>query len=268
MGAEQKKPASEDARRWKQKVGQAAVDYIVSGMVVGLGTGSTAVWAVRRLAERLRRRTLRDILAVPTSRETEQEARRLEIPLTTLETHPQVDVVIDGADEIDPDLNLIKGGGGALLREKIVAQAGRRLIIVADASKLSSRLGVRWALPVEVIPFGWKAQQSYLEDLGATVDLRHDTNHIPFKTDQGNYILDCRFGPIHDASELAQKIKMRTGIVEHGLFLRMATDLIVAGPEGIAHRTAPGLAIESRFRRDKSCDPTASDPQNTAKGDP
>lgn len=268
MGAEQKMPASENALRWKQKVGEAAVDYIASGMVVGLGTGSTAVWVVRRLAEQLRRRTLADILAVPTSQETEQEARRLEIPLTTLESHPRVDVVIDGADEVDPDLNLIKGGGGALLREKLVAQAGQRLIIVADASKLSSRLGMRWALPVEVIPFGWKTQQSFLEDLGATVDLRHDTNQTPFKTDQGNYILDCRFGPIHDASELAQKIKMRTGIVEHGLFLRMATDLIVAGPEGIEHRTAPGLAVQFPSRCDKHCDPTASDPQNIAKGDP
>lgn len=258
---------SEPSLRWKQKAGEAAVEFIAAGMVVGLGTGSTTIWAVRRLAEWLRRQTLTDIVAVPTSLETEREAHRLEIPLTTLESHPQVDVVIDGADEVDPDLNLIKGGGGALLREKIVAQAGRRLIIVVDESKLSPRLGERWALPVEVIPFGWKTQQSFLEDLGATVNLRLDANHNAFRTDQGNYILDCRFGPIQAAWKLAQRLKDRAGIVEHGLFLQMATDLIVAGPKGIEHHTAPCPAVESRSRCEKPCDPTASDPQKIAKGD-
>ena len=268
MGAKQKMPAAEEARHWKQKAGEAAVGFIASGMVVGLGTGSTAVWTVRHLAERLRRRKLTNVLAVPTSRETAREARRLGIPLTTLESHPQVDVVIDGADEVDPDLNLIKGGGGALLREKIVAQAGRRLIIVADASKLSPRLGVRRALPVEVVPFGWITQQSYLEDLGAAVELRRDTNHPPFETDQGNYILDCRFDPIQNASQLAHQLRERAGIVEHGLFLQMVTDLIIAGPQGIEHHTAPGLAVESRGRSQKTLNSAASDPQNTAKGDP
>ena len=268
MGAEQKMTATEDALQWKRKAGEAAVEHVTSGMVVGLGTGSTAIWAVRRLAERLRRQTLTDILAVPTSLETEQEARRLEIPLTSLESHPRVDLVIDGADDVDPDLNLIKGGGGALLREKIVAQAGRRLIIVADASKLSPRLGVRWALPVEVIPFGWKTQQSFLENLGATVKLRRDANRTPFQTDQGNYVLDCRFGPIHHASKLAQKLKARAGIVEHGLFLQMATDLIVAGSQGIAHHTAPGRDFISRSSCEKPCNPNASDSHPIAKGDP
>lgn len=268
MGAEQKMPASEDTLRWKQQAGEAAVDCIASGMVVGLGTGSTAVWAARRLAERLRRQTLTGILAVPTSRETEREARRLEIPLTTLESHPRVDVVIDGADEVDPDFNLIKGGGGALLREKIVAQAGRRMIIVVDASKLSPRLGERWALPVEVISFGWKNQQSFLEKLGAVVDRRHDKSGIPFKTDQGNYILDCDFGPIHAASMLAQKLENRAGIVEHGLFLQMATDLIVAGQNGIKRHTAPLRNFESRSRREKPSNLAAAAFQTFSKGDP
>jgi ribose 5-phosphate isomerase A len=268
MGAEQKMPAPEDALRWKQQAGEAAVDDLASGMVVGLGTGSTSVWAARRLAERLRQRTLTDILAVPTSRETEQEARRLEIPLTTLETHPRVDVVIDGADEVDPDLNLIKGGGGALLREKIVAQAGRRLIVVVDASKLSPRLGERWALPVEVIPFGWRTQQSFLEKLGAMVDLRRDKSGIPFKTDQGNYILDCHFGPIPAASMLAQKLENRAGIVEHGLFLQMTTDLIVAGQNGIKRHTAPRRDFESRPRRKKPSNLAAAAFQTFSKGDP
>ena len=258
---------SEHALRWKQKAGEAAVEFVASGMVVGLGTGSTAIWAVRRLAERLRRQELTDIIAVPTSQETELEARRLEIPLTTLESNPQVDVVIDGADEVDTDFNLIKGGGGALLREKIVAQAGRRLIIVVDESKLSLRLGDRWALPVEVIPFGWKTQLSYLENLGARVNLRRDPKHNVFITDQGNYILDCRFGPIHTASKLAQSLKTRAVIVEHGLFLQLATDLIVAGPKGIECRTATFSTAASRSGSENPCQSTASDPDKIAKGD-
>ena len=241
----------EPAIEWKQKAGEAAVEVIASGMVVGLGTGSTAIRAVRHLAERLRRQALTDIIAVPTSMETEREARRLDIPLTTLESNPRVDVVIDGADEVDPDLNLIKGGGGALLREKIVAQAGRRLIIVADEAKLSPQLGERRALPVEVIPFGWKTQQYFLENLGAKVNLRLDVNLNAYKTEQGNFILDCRFGPILRASELAQRMKSRAGIVEHGLFLQMATDLIVAGPDRIRHHTASCPAVKSRFRHQK-----------------
>ncbi|MDJ0784817.1 MAG: ribose 5-phosphate isomerase A [Desulfosarcinaceae bacterium] len=224
-------PGGEDPRR--VAAGKAAVDCIAPGMVVGLGTGRTAIWAVRRLAEQLRQRSLTDVVGVPTSLATAQEARRLGIPLTSLEAHPRLDLVIDGADEVDPDLNLIKGGGGALLREKIVAQAGRRRVIVVDAAKMSPQLGTKGALPVEVVPFGWKSQRSYLEHLGAHVALRRDANRNIFETDQGNYILDCQFGPIPDAAELGQRIKQRSGIVEHGLFLQMTTDLIVAGPDGI-----------------------------------
>jgi len=144
-------------------------------------------------------------------------------------------LTIDGADEVDPNLDLIKGGGGALLREKIVAQASRREIIVADESKLSPALGTRWAVPVEVVPFGWRTQALYLESLGADVRLRQDENKKTFTTDQGNLILDCQFGPLLQPADLAAKLNSRTGIVEHGLFLDLATDLIVASAEGVRH---------------------------------
>lgn len=223
----------------KQKAGETAVTFVQSGMVVGLGTGSTALWAVRELAELIARGKLTAILAIPTSEATDREARRLNIPLATLEDHPLVDLVIDGADEVDPDLNLIKGGG-ALLREKIIAQAAKRLIIAIDESKLSSRLGEQWPVPVEVIPFGWKSQQKFIEGLGSAATLRTGPDGSVFLTDERNYILDCRFGPIDNAVELAQRLKNRAGIVEHGLFLNMATDLIVARPNDVDHHKSPG----------------------------
>ncbi|MCF8052678.1 MAG: ribose-5-phosphate isomerase RpiA [Desulfobacterales bacterium] len=222
----------------KQKAGSAAVEFVQSGMVVGLGTGSTAIWAVRRLAELIDSKKLAGIVAVPTSAATEAEARKLKISLTSLEAHPSVDLTIDGADEVDPNLNLIKGAGGALLREKIVAQASRRLMIAVDESKLSLQLGQNRPVPVEVVRFGWKTQQQFLEDLGASVCLRIGTDEKMFVTDQGNYILDCRFGPIHNVFQLSAQLNGRTGIVEHGLFVRMTTDLIVAGSKGIDHRKA------------------------------
>jgi len=223
-----------DIPQLKQKAGWYAVDFVKSGMVVGLGHGSTAIFAVRCIAQLLQEGRLQDVLGVPCSRHVEAEARRLGIPLTTLDEHPVVDVTIDGADEVDPDLNLIKGGGGALLREKIVAQASRREIIVIDESKLSPALGTHWPVPVEVIPFGWRAQAAYLESLGAPT-LRLDADGTPFKTDQGNLILDCNFGPIPDPSQLAGRLNERAGIVEHGLFIGLATDVIVAGTEGVRH---------------------------------
>jgi ribose 5-phosphate isomerase A len=189
---------------------------------------------VQRLAERLRAGDLHDIRGVPTSQQTEQEAQRLNIPLTTLEDHPVVDLTIDGADEVDPQLNLIKGGGGALLREKIVAQASQRLIIIVDESKLVPTLGTRWALPVEVIAFGWRTQANYLASLGATVTLRQRDGAI-FKTDQGNLILDCHFGSIANPYALADRLNRRVGIVGQGLFLDMASEVIVAGIAGIRH---------------------------------
>lgn len=204
-------------------------------MVVGLGHGSTAILAVRRIAQLLHDGQLVDILGVPCSLEVEEEARRLGIPLTTLEEHPVVDLTIDGADEVDPKLDLIKGGGGALLREKIVAQASQREIIVVDESKLSPALGTRWALPVEVAPFGWRSQQAYIQSLGASVVLRESSDGAPFRTDQGNLLLDCSFGPISEPIRLATKLSQRAGVVEHGLFLGLATDVIVATDQAIRH---------------------------------
>ncbi len=217
----------------KQRAAEAAVEFVESGMVVGLGHGSTAVFAVRRIDQLLREGQLRSILGVACSGDVEQQARQLGIPLTTLDRHPIVDLTIDGADEVDPHLDLIKGGGGALLREKIVAQASRREIIVVDESKLSPALGTRWPVPVEVIPFGWPVQAAYLESLGARAILRQEGDGTPFKTDQGNLILDCHFGPIEDPTALAALLNERAGILEHGLFLGLATDVIVAGPRGV-----------------------------------
>jgi ribose 5-phosphate isomerase A len=195
------------------------------------------VFAVRRLAELLREGRLRDVVGVPCSSAVEAAARRLGIPLTTLEDRAGIDLTIDGADEVDPDLNLIKGGGGCLLYEKIVAQASRREVIVVDSSKPSPRLGTHWALPVEVIPFGWGSQRRFLEGLGARVSVRQTPTGQPFTTDEGNLILDAAFGPIEDPLALARALDARTGIVAHGLFLGLATDLLVAGDDAIEHRT-------------------------------
>jgi ribose 5-phosphate isomerase A len=224
-----------DILQFKQQAAERAVEFVESGMVLGLGHGSTAIFAVRRIAQLLHAGQLQDIAGVPCSLQVEEDARRLGIPLTTLDEHTGVDLTIDGADEVDPHLNLINGGGGALLREKIVAQASRREIIVVDESKLSPALGTRWPVPVEVVPFGYRSQATYLESLGAEMTLRQSSDGYPFKTDQGNLILDCHFGPISDPAQLAARLNERTGIVEHGLFLGLATDVIVAGEQGIRH---------------------------------
>jgi ribose 5-phosphate isomerase A len=223
----------------KRAAAEYAVRLVHSGMVVGLGAGSTAAYAVRAIAANLEHGQLRDIVGVPCSSEVEATARRLGVPLTTLEDCGTIDLTIDGADEVDPDLNLIKGGGGALLHEKIVAQASRREIIVVDASKPSPRLGSHEPVPVEVVPFGWGSQRGFVERLGARVSLRQTGSGQPFRTDQGNFILDCAFGPIANATALARELDARTGIVEHGLFLGLATDLLVATDQGVKHKTRP-----------------------------
>jgi ribose 5-phosphate isomerase A len=218
---------------YKKQAAERAAEHVESGMVVGLGTGSTARYAVRRIGERLQANELKDIVGVPTSETTAAEARRLRVPLTTLAEHPVVDLTIDGADEVAPDFGLIKGGGGALLREKIVAQASRRVIIVVDEAKLSPALGTKWALPVEVVSFAWFPESEFLRGLGADVVLRRCRDGEPFVTDQGNWILDANFGPIADPPALAVILEARAGIVEHGLFLELATDVVVAGPGGV-----------------------------------
>jgi ribose 5-phosphate isomerase A len=224
-----------DTERLKEQAAERAVEFIESGMVVGLGHGSTTAYALQRIADLIHKEQLSDIYGIPCSLEVESEALRLRIPLTTLEDQPVIDLTIDGADEIDPSLNLIKGGGGALLREKIVAQTSRREIIIADESKLSSALGTHWPVPVEVVPFGWQSQARFIESLGAEVVLRQADDEMPFRTDYNNLVLDCRFGPIADTVGLARQLEGRAGIVEHGLFLGLATDVIVATAEGIRH---------------------------------
>lgn len=229
-------PSSDPQIQYKQAAALRAVEFIHSGMKVGLGTGSTAIFATRRIGELLRAGQLRDIVAFATSKATDAEARRLGIPMLSDDLSETLDVTIDGADEVDPQLNVIKGGGGALLREKIVAQASAREIIVADETKLSPRLGTRFPVPVEVLPFGWRSQAQFLESLGARYTIRQNQDGTPFVTDSGNMILDCNFGPIADAKKLAEALAGRAGIVEHGLFIGLVTDLIVAGADGIRHR--------------------------------
>lgn len=224
-----------------QKLKQQAAEYAVSnfvqsGMLVGLGFGSTAIFALRKLSQLIAEGTLSEITAIPCALSTEQEAKRLSIPLVDFSTDTRIDVTIDGADEVDPTLNVIKGGGGALLREKIVAQSSRREVIVVDHTKLSETLGTQWAVPIEVTAFGWKTQAGFLETLGGKPVLRKTASDQTFITDQGNYILDTHFGPIENPAELAFTLKQRTGIVEHGLFIDLATDLVVAAPDGITHK--------------------------------
>lgn len=224
-----------DVAELKRQAAEYAVTFVESGMVVGLGEGSTAVFAIRRIAALIEAGELEGILGVPCSLNVESVARELGVPLTTLDEHPEVDLTIDGADEVDPALNVIKGGGGALLREKMVAQATGREIIVVDEGKLSDRLGTQWALPIEVLEFGWQAQAHFLRGLGGDPVLRRKADGAVYYTDQGNLILDTNFGPIEDVHELGAALANRAGIVEHGLFIGLVSDVIVAGEGGIRH---------------------------------
>jgi len=222
-----------DILHLKQLAAERAVEQIESGMVIGLGSGSTATLAIQRIGYLLKSGKLRDIVGIPTSRVSADVAEQAGIPLTTLEERPVVDLTVDGADEVDPQLNLIKGGGGALLREKIVAQASLREIIIVDDSKLSPALGTHWHIPIEVVTFGWGSQARFLVELGATPRLRLGQDGEPFVTDHGNYILDSQFGPLDDAKSLAALLAQRTGIVEHGLFIGLTSEVIVAGADGL-----------------------------------
>lgn len=227
--------AAADRDALKKEAAIHAVRFVEPGMTVGLGTGSTAIHAVREIARRHAAGELPGIKTFATSDEIARAAREAGLPLLA-EAGPQtIDVTIDGADEVDPRLDLIKGGGGALLHEKIVAQATRRQIIVVDDAKMSPQLGTLHALPVEVIPFGSESQRRFLEQLGGHPVLRTTPDGSPFVTDEGNIIYDCAFGPIGDPEELAAALRVRTGIVEHGLFLGMTDDLIVGTPSGLRH---------------------------------
>jgi len=209
----------------KEAAARASLRYVENGQVVGLGTGSTAAYFIKLLGEKVRD-GLR-VRGIPTSVRSRELAMSLGIPLTTLDECQEIAVTVDGADEVDPQLRLIKGGGGALLREKIVASATKQLVIVADASKQVERLG-KFPLPVEVIRFAQALVARRIEGLGAEVQLRTGTDGKPFVTDENNHILDCRFGEIHDADGLARRLSDMPGVVEHGLFIGMASVVLFA----------------------------------------
>lgn len=208
-------------------------------MVLGLGTGSTAAFVVAKLGELLSSGELTNIVGVPTSKRTYEQAMSLNIPLATLDTHPYLDLAIDGADEVDPNLDLVKGRGGALLREKMVEAASEKFVVVVDDSKLVSGLGGSGlAMPVEVVQFCWKYNQVRLQDLfkeeGCEAKLRLDGDGKPYVTDNSNYIVDLYFkNPIKDSSAAGEEISALEGVVEHGLFLDMTTAVIIAGKNGV-----------------------------------
>lgn len=220
----------------KKAAGAKAVDFVCAGMIVGLGTGSTAEFAVEELSRRVRDGRLSDISCVPSSERTKSFAEARGLGLVALDSARMIDVTIDGADEIDSGFNLIKGGGGALLREKVLAQNSRRNIIVADESKLSRRLGERFPVPVEVLRFALESEKGYLESLGGgDVSLRLARDGSPFLTDQGNFIVDWGSGEMEDPSFFADLLSERAGIVGHGLFIGTASDIIVAFPHEVKH---------------------------------
>jgi ribose 5-phosphate isomerase A len=203
----------------KEAAGRAAAELVREGDIVGLGTGSTAYFAVVALGERVKAGL--KITGIPTSVQTADLARTVGIPLTTLDEHPEIDITIDGADEVDPKLNLIKGGGGALLREKVVASVAKKMVVVADSGKIVSVLG-KFPLPVEVISFARTVVEKKIVALGATAKLRTKSDGNPFLTDNGNPILDCSFGTIADPAALSRELNGLPGVVEHGLFIGLA----------------------------------------------
>lgn len=222
------KPSQESL---KKAAAEFAAAQIEDGMVVGLGSGSTARLLVNAIGERVQH-GLR-LIGIPTSEQTAEQARGLGIPLATLAEYLQLDLTIDGADEVDiGSLDLIKGGGGNQLREKIVASASSRMVVIVDESKLVEKLGTRASVPVEVAQFGWQATSRMLEKLKGDPSLRMRDN-APFVTDGGNYILDCAFGPIGSATELEQELDSVVGVMEHGLFIGMASQILVGTPDGV-----------------------------------
>lgn len=224
----------------KARAARQALDHVRDGMVLGLGSGTTMSHFLAMLGERLQKGQLHGVVGVPTSTTVEAQARAAGIPLTTLEANPRLDLAVDGADEVDPQLDLIKGLGKALLREKIVAAQSDRFLIVVDESKLVARLGAG-PLPVEILPFGAGVQVRWLQGLSTRAELWRGEDGSPVVTDNGNYLARCWFeGGIPDPRALARILAGRAGIVGHGLFLGMAQAVIVAGPEGTRTLAAPG----------------------------
>jgi ribose 5-phosphate isomerase A len=221
-----------DADAQKRAAAARALDFVQSGMKLGLGTGSTAKHFVALLGERVRKGL--NVVGVPTSEATRLDAERAGIALTTLDEIDALDLTVDGADEIDPALNLIKGGGGALLREKLVAAASTRMIVIADETKWVAELG-RFPLPIEVVPFGLAATRRAIENIlpGLPLKLRLNKAGHPFVTDGGHWIVDAWIGCIADPPSLAQKLAVIPGVMEHGLFIGIARTAILAGQDGV-----------------------------------
>jgi ribose 5-phosphate isomerase A len=227
-----------DRDHLKRAAAQRAVEFVESGMIVGLGTGSTAGFVVEQLASRVAHGLA--VVAIPTSERTAGLARRLGIPLASFAEYRRIDLAIDGADEVQrATLDLIKGRGGALLREKIVAAASRRFIVVVDQEKLVDRLGEHMPVPVEVAQFGWQATAAALVRLGTDPELRQNDGR-PYVTDGGNFILDCRLGLINDPERTERLIKMTVGVVENGLFIGRSSAVIVATDSGVDILTRDG----------------------------
>lgn len=221
-----------DYTQLKKTAAEKAVEQIQSGMVIGLGSGSTAAFATLKIGELIKSGDLKNIVGISSSKQTEELAKANGIPLITFADYPVIDITIDGADEVDENLNVIKGGGGALLREKIIAQATKHEIIVVDESKISKYLGAKFYVPVEVVPFALEAEKRFLESLGGKPALRIQNNNT-FVTDEGNFILDTHFGEIKEPALLAARLNERAGIAEHGIFIGLASEVIVAGSDGI-----------------------------------
>jgi len=213
----------------KERAAEAATEFVKSGMIVGLGSGSTSEFAVKKLGKMVRGGL--SIRGIPTSDATKNLAEKEGIPLIDFSETMYIDLTIDGADEIDADLNMIKGGGAALLKEKIVASSSKEELIVVSSQKFVNQLG-KFPLPVEVIPFGWEVTFDNLEKLGGSPDLRLDQGH-PLLTDQGNFIIDCNFRQIDDAVNLEQSINMIPGVVENGLFISLCSKMILADGDKI-----------------------------------
>jgi ribose 5-phosphate isomerase A len=221
----------------KRAAAVRAIDEVEDGMVLGLGTGSTAAFVVEGLAARVKAGL--HIVGIPSSERTAAQARRLGIPIATFAEYQKLDMTIDGADEVElGSLHLIKGLGGALLREKIVAAASRRLVIVVDQEKLVERLGEHTPVPVEVTPFGWQATTAALTALGCVLERRY-IGEEPFVTDEGHFIFDCRFGPITDPAALETRIAMTVGTVENGLFVGRSSMVVVASTTGVEVLSPP-----------------------------
>lgn len=235
--------------QWKKQAAEAAAQQVKSGMVVGLGTGSTAKYAIEALGRRVANEGLK-ITGIATSERSNAQAQSLKIPITSFAEQNRIDLTIDGADEVVPGkLILIKGHGGALLREKIVASASSRMAVVVDESKIVSKLGQLVSVPVEVVPFGWEITSKRLAKIGGKPKLRLGPDSQPYVTDGGHYILDCAFGKMNDPAGVAHELDGIVGVIEHGIFLDLATEVFVGGPGGVGLLKRAGAKPSTHLKK-------------------